>query len=319
MKDRRVEHFDGLLKDIPEFYKVLKLDIQATEEEITKAYKEALYIWDPEQFNGKPEQQEKAFAMTNEIDKAYQNIILYMTHPQYQYHPLKPLKSQFETNYIQDGPEDEYKEETVGKASSFIKQIPRLSFRNIKPFLSLPNIVFVIYAAIIFVLYAVQYEAFSIYFIPHIFKKTIGFLLPPFVFCLLYNLIQGKAKKASAISLLITSLWFFIIFPLRIGIYESIYCNFFDNKVVVSAAETEDMAWVRKGDILMHDGKNRGAIKAYSNAIQLNPSNAEAYYARSIVYSSIGREAEFVSDCRIAARLGNLEAVKTLSRQDLNF
>lgn len=319
MKDRRVEHFDGLLKDIPEFYKVLKLDIQATEEEITRAYKEALYIWDPEQFIGKPEQQEKAFAMTKEIDKAYQNIILYMTHPQYQYHPLKPLKSQFETNYIQDGPVDENKEEAGDKDRSFIKQISRLSFRNIKSFLSLPNIIFVIYAAIIFVLYAVQYEAFSIYFIPHIFKETIGFLLPPFIFCVFYNLIQGKAKKAGAVSFIITSLWFFIVFPLKAGIYDSIYYDLFDNKVVVKTAETEDMAWVRKGNILMRDRKSRGAIKAYSNAIELNPSNADAYYSRSIVYSSIGRDTEFVSDCRIAARLGNMEAVKTLNRQDLKF
>ena len=66
-------------------------------------------------------------------------------------------------------------------------------------------------------------------------------------------------------------------------------------------------------------GKYKASVQAYSKALEVNPGSSDAYYGRAIAYSMLEKDREFISDLRDAARLGNIDAIKTLNRLDIRY
>lgn len=102
------------------------------------------------------------------------------------------------------------------------------------------------------------------------------------------------------------------------GIYQNIFAYGNDEKEAISPV-TLDASLAQKGSELTAANKYNEAIVAYSKAIKLNPFNADYFYCRSIAYSSTNKDKEFLRDCRTAARMGHLEAMKTLNKLDTRY
>lgn len=56
-----------------------------------------------------------------------------------------------------------------------------------------------------------------------------------------------------------------------------------------------------------------------SNAIKLNPNLSEAFFNRAKIHAHIGRRENSVDDMKQAARLGNLEAIKILRKNNIDW
>lgn len=59
------------------YYEILGIKASASKEEIKKAYKDLLNVWNPERFSNEPSLQQKAREKIKEIDDAYEKLILY--------------------------------------------------------------------------------------------------------------------------------------------------------------------------------------------------------------------------------------------------
>jgi|GEM_PF-4182645 len=300
------------LNSMPEYFRVLGLDMHASAEEVTKAYKRLLNEWDPERFVSDPSARIKSEKKTAELDDAYSHIILYMKHPQYQYHPNSEDRSATKQR-PSASTERTYRE--VEREGKKMTMRDRFSISAIKPVTALPNMLFIIYLTAILVLQIRRYEVFSWNLMPHIISGSLRFIIPPLVVCVIYNLLSGEAIKMKVLSLAVTAVFLLGIVPMDFGIYQELL----GRTDAGINEETDDQKLVLQGEELKGKGKYSSAIKAFTKAITVNPANADAYYDRAIAYSMLNSDEKFISDCKEAARLGHLEAIKTLNRLDIRF
>jgi len=304
-------------KHIGDYCFILGIGIETTREEVDKAYEELLKLWNPEQFKGRLKN--KALRKIKEIDNAYKNILGNMTDPQDECRPIgKPLR------LIQDPEETEEKKPEIQVSPEQVRpresSIP-LSFRDIKPLAALPNILFVVYVLLFFALQIKHYEAFSVHMLLAVFNMSIWYLLPPFILLILSDLTKGEAAKMKVASLCLTSIYMILMVvagPMGLGNRNAPSLSSEKNVTALSPGTVYD-SWVRKGDELKAQRKYKEAVEAYSEAISLNPQDADAYYNRSVVFSLTNKDKEFISDCRTAARLGHRDAILTLNRLDIRF
>jgi len=314
MGNTRTRRYESVLKNISYHYGILGLDLDATKEELTRAYKEAHKLWDAERYAGDPILCKKALNKTEEIDKAYENILIYMTHPQYQHHPFggsQPLAADLEMpvkNYVIEEPPLE----------KIKRSVPRISLFAVKPLTAIPNIMFLSYVLVVIATKIFTYEAFSVHLLPVIFRVSFGLLLPPLIGCLAFNFIHGDAAKAKIASIVVTSLWLLVVFPFEANIYQK-YLHKDDVALESPGAPLAETEWINKANEFKRKKQYTAAIQAYSRALKLNPASAEAYYGRAVLYSLQDKETEFVDDCKSAARLGNIDAIKALTRLNIAF
>ena len=66
--------------------------------------------------------------------------------------------------------------------------------------------------------------------------------------------------------------------------------------------------WYERGQRLTQDGRHREAIEALNQAIEKDPSCAEAYFVRSACYYALGRYDQAGDDIDAAAILGCRDA-----------
>jgi ssDNA-binding Zn-finger/Zn-ribbon topoisomerase 1 len=90
-------------------------------------------------------------------------------------------------------------------------------------------------------------------------------------------------------------------------IYEKYESSLAKKQAEEEARKQEKVAtgWVQKAQILYDLGKHQEAIDAYTNAINLNPKYAQAYYGRGIVYHRLGNYKEATRDLEASAWLGH--------------
>lgn len=74
--------------------------------------------------------------------------------------------------------------------------------------------------------------------------------------------------------------------------------------------------WLKKGQTLYHSGSFREALSLFSNAIDLNPRSARAYYNRGITYERLGNQKRAINDLTASARLGYKKAKEILETQE---
>ncbi len=308
---------EDILKSISSYYAVLGIGISATKQEVTETYKQLLAICDPAQHT-RPDLKKKAEEKTQQLDEAYQNIILYMTHPQYQYHPFEraTLAEATPNNKIQSQKAEPDQEPPVSPAKPI--KIP-ISVFAFKPLATLPNALFLAYVCIVFGLQVWRFEMFSMNLMPYILKISVGFVLPPLVVCLIYNLVKGEARTFRNVSIAVTTLWLLAVIPIEFRIYDKLFGAKQVTVQETALVNEDEMALMKKAEELKGAKKYKAAIDSYSKAIKANPSNAEAYFGRAVSYSMIDKETEFLSDCRDAARLGHSDAMKTLNKLNIRF
>ena len=61
------------------------------------------------------------------------------------------------------------------------------------------------------------------------------------------------------------------------------------------------------------------ALNAYDKTIELNPKDADAYYNRGNAYSRLGNSQYANEDLKIAAKLGNIFAQKSLKEKGITW
>jgi Flp pilus assembly protein TadD len=61
------------------------------------------------------------------------------------------------------------------------------------------------------------------------------------------------------------------------------------------------------------------ALNAYNKAIELNPNDASAYYYHGNAYSRLGNSTYANEDWKIAAKLGNMFAQKSLKEKGITW
>jgi tetratricopeptide (TPR) repeat protein len=77
-------------------------------------------------------------------------------------------------------------------------------------------------------------------------------------------------------------------------------------------SNTGELDWLRKGQSLYRSGNFQEAVSLFTNAIDINPRSARAYYNRGITYEKLGNQARTVSDLTTAAQLGHKKAQEAL-------
>jgi len=308
--------YDDVLKDISYYYRILGLDLEADRNSLIKTYKEALTEWAPEQYTDDPILRKKAIEMSKKIDKAYENILIYMTHPQYQHHAF------YKSNTPELNQQRTYKKEQQEEVAALHKSkrtiVPGISPHAVKPLASTPNAVFLAYVCLVLGLTILKYEAFSVYLIPQILRQSAWFIVPPLIGCIAFNLVNGEARGMKYASIVLTSIYLFMVFPFETGLYQKLLHK---DKVGLqtNTADTPDKDWIKSGDAMKSAGKYQASVQAYSKALKVNPGSSDAYYGRAIAYSMIEKDQEFISDLRDAARLGHIDAIKTLDRLDIRY
>ena len=72
---------------------------------------------------------------------------------------------------------------------------------------------------------------------------------------------------------------------------------------------------------LAYDNLNKDdlAIADYNKAIELNPKDADAYYNRGNAYGRLGNSTYANQDLKIAAKLGNIFAQKSLKEKGITW
>ena len=213
--------YDDVLKDIAYHYRILGLDLGADKDRLIKTYKKALKKWAPEQYTDDPIRRKKAIEMTKKIDKAYENILIYMRHPQYQHHPSN--KS------VTPGPKPQRtykkKQQEEGAAVSEGKgpTVPGISLSSLKPLASIPNAAFLASVCLILGFTALrQEEALSFYLIPQILSQSAWFIVPPLIGCVAFNLVEGEARGMKYASIALTIIYLFLVFPYETGLYHEL-------------------------------------------------------------------------------------------------
>lgn len=74
-----------------------------------------------------------------------------------------------------------------------------------------------------------------------------------------------------------------------------------------------ESGWLEKGQKLYRSGNFSGALSLFTNAIDLNPKSARAYYSRGLSHEKLGNQSRAVDDLRVATRLGHEKAQKALN------
>jgi tetratricopeptide (TPR) repeat protein len=303
--------YDDVLKCVAYHYRILGLDVGADKDRLTKAYKKALKKWAPAQYTDDPSRWKEAISMTNKIDKAYENILVYMRHPQYQHH--------LSNKSVTSGPKQTQQEAGVAVSEGKRPSVTGISLSSLKPIASIPNAAFFVSVCLILGFTALrQEEALSFYLIPQILSQSAWFIVPPLVGCVAFNLIQGEARVMKYASVALTIVYLFLVFPYETGIYHELLHK---DEVALKTItpEAPDKGWISSGAALKSAGKYKASVQAYSKALEVNPASSDAYYGRAIAYSKLEKEREFISDLRDAARLGNIDAIKTLNRLELRY
>jgi len=81
------------LTDNSTYYQILDVKSSASKEEINRAYKDLVSIWNPDRFSKEPSLQQKAQQKIKEIDEAYEKLIIYFVKSSEQ-----PFQSEFKKN-----------------------------------------------------------------------------------------------------------------------------------------------------------------------------------------------------------------------------
>ena len=69
-----------------------------------------------------------------------------------------------------------------------------------------------------------------------------------------------------------------------------------------------------RGVIFHQKGQLSNAIESYSRSIQIDPSNARAYYNRAISKLVVDNYKEALEDLEISKRLGYMKAAEIITR-----
>ena len=69
-----------------------------------------------------------------------------------------------------------------------------------------------------------------------------------------------------------------------------------------------ELEWLRKGQTLYRSGNLQEALSLMTNAIDLNPKFAKAYYNRGIIHEKLGSKERAINDLRAASQLGYKKA-----------
>jgi tetratricopeptide (TPR) repeat protein len=77
--------------------------------------------------------------------------------------------------------------------------------------------------------------------------------------------------------------------------------------------------WFDKGKSLVISGNYKGAIYAFSKAIEQNPKFAIAYANRGATYAKLGNNKMAIKDLKIAARLGHKKAQDFLTSKGIEW
>ncbi len=77
-------------------------------------------------------------------------------------------------------------------------------------------------------------------------------------------------------------------------------------------SKTGEFDWLRKGQSLYRSGNFQEAVSLFTNAIDINPRSARAYYNRGITYEKLGNQTRTFSDLTTAAQLGHKKAQEAL-------
>ncbi len=297
---KKENQYDDVLKDIDYHYKILGLDVGADKKDLIKTYKKALKEWSPAQYADDPGRWTEAVEMTQKIERAYRNILIYITSTQ------------------EPGPQGTGDKEQEAAVLSEKKEptIRGISLQAMKPLTSIPNIAFLAYVCIVLALTIFKYEAFSVH---------LWFVVPPLIGCIAFNLVKGEARGMKYASIALTSIFMFLVFFLETDrsqksphkeevkeIKEKV-------EVQTNPASFTYEDWLKNGDALKSAGKYKDAAEAYSKALEVNPGSSDAYYGRAIAYSLLKKDKEFISDLRDAARLGHIDAIKTLNEMGIKY
>jgi tetratricopeptide (TPR) repeat protein len=78
-------------------------------------------------------------------------------------------------------------------------------------------------------------------------------------------------------------------------------------------------AYYNRGLAYSNLGNYKLAILNYDRAIELNPKDADAYYNRGNAYSRLGNSSYAKEDWKIAAKLGNIFAQKSLKEKGITW
>jgi len=93
-------------------------------------------------------------------------------------------------------------------------------------------------------------------------------------------------------------------------------------ETLIRQADTEDksaLEWLKKGQKLYKSGNYQEAIGAYTNAIDLAPKYALAYFNRGATYHKLGNLKHTVNDLKISAKLGNRKAQDLLKSKGVDW
>jgi len=78
-------------------------------------------------------------------------------------------------------------------------------------------------------------------------------------------------------------------------------------------------AYYNRGLAYSNLGNYKLAILNYDRAIELNPKDADAYYNRGNAYSRLGNSSYANQDLKMAAKLGNIFAQKSLKEKGITW
>jgi tetratricopeptide (TPR) repeat protein len=307
---------DEALKEIAYHYKVLGLNPAADRKRLIKTYKAAIRQWAPDKYSDDSLQWKKALEMTQKIDRAYENILVYMTQPARQRHPYISASTQ---EPAQQGTfRAKQQPEVPSPSVEITAAFPVLSLHAVKPLTSLPNAAFLVYTCLVLGLTILGHDSFSAGIIPEILGQSIGFIALPLVGCIAFNLVDGEARKMKYVSIALTGVFLLLVFPLETELFEKLLHR--DKATLqTETPDAPEKKWINSGNALKSKGKYNMSVKAYSKALEVNPGCSDAYYGRAVAYSKLGMDKEFISDLRDAARLGNLDAIETLNRLDIRY
>ena len=72
--------------------------------------------------------------------------------------------------------------------------------------------------------------------------------------------------------------------------------------------------YFNRGAVMQKKGDVQAAIQDYNKAIDIDPSNAKAYYNRGVAKMELSQNVEAFNDLEIASRLGSIQAKNVIQR-----